>query len=328
MARKALITGITGQDGSYLAEHLLREGYEVHGVVRHPGKLDGSWISHLCDDPAILDRRLFLHPADLLDPATLRRALHEARPDEFYHLAGQSHVGLSFQLPEVTCGTNALSTLRLLEMLRELPQPPRFFQASSAEIFGRPDQAPQDERTPVAPVTPYGCAMAFSTHLTKVYRESCGLFACCGIFYNHESPRRAATFVTRKICRAAAAIKRGRQTSLVLGDLEAARDWGHARDYVRAMHLMLQRPRPADFVVATGQLHRVRDVVEIAFGHVQLDWRAYVTHDPHLLRPAEPCRLVGNPAQAHRELGWAPTISFEAMIREMTEAELRTLDRS
>ena len=328
MAKKALITGITGQDGSYLAEHLLAEGYEVHGMVRHPGKLDGSWISHLYRDPAILGRRLFLHPADLLDPATVRRALLEAAPEELYHLAGQSHVGLSFQLPEVTCGTNALSTLRLLELLRELPRPPRFFQASSAEIFGRPAQAPQDEHTAIAPVTPYGCAVAFSTHLTRVYRDTCGLFACCGILFNHESPRRAETFVTRKICRAAAAIKRGQQSALILGDLEAARDWGHARDYVRAMHLMLQQPRPGDYVVATGRLHQVRDVVQIAFDQVELDWRRFVQHDPHLLRPAEPCRLVGNPDRARRDLGWEPTTSFEALIREMTDAELRAFDRA
>ena len=326
MPKKALITGITGQDGSYLAEHLLAEGYEVHGVVRHTGTLDGSWIRHLYRDPAIHGHRLFLHSADLLEPATVRRALIKASPDELYHLAGQSHVGLSFQLPEVTCSTNAFGTLRLLEMLRELPQPPRYFQASSAEIFGRPAHAPQDEATPVAPVTPYGCAMAFSMHLTRVYRDTYGLFACCGILFNHESPRRAETFVTRKICRAAAAIKRGRQSELILGDLEAERDWGHARDYVRAMWLMLQQARPGDYVVATGQLHKVREVVQVAFDHVQLDWRRFVKHDPHLLRPAEPCRLVGNPARAQRDLGWQPATSFEALIREMTEAELRTLD--
>ena len=326
MPKKALITGITGQAGSYLAEHLLDEGYEVHGIVRPARDPDQSWISHLCRDPAVFGHRLFLHQGDVLEPATLRRALNHTAPDEVYHLAGQSHVGLSFQLPEVTCGANALGTLRLLEMLRDLPRPPRLFQASSAEIFGRPASAPQDETTPVAPVTPYGCAMAFSLHLTRVYRDTYGLFACCGILYNHESPRRAETFVTRKICRAAAAIKRGRQSELILGDLEAERDWGHARDYVRAMRLMLQQPRPGDYVVATGQLHKVREAVQIAFDQVQLDWRQFVRHDPRLLRPAEPGRLVGNPARAQRELGWQPTTSFEALIREMTEAELRALD--
>lgn len=319
---RALITGITGQDGSYLAEALLADGFEVHGLVRPHRDLATSAIAHLVNDPALHGQRLFLHHADLAEPATLRRALLAARPDELYHLAGPSHVGLSFELPESTCHTVAFGALRWLELLRDLPRPPRFFQAASAEIFGRPALAPQDEQTPSAPVTPYGCAMAFARHLVGVYRASYGLFACCGILYNHESPRRSASFVTRKICRAAAAIRQGHQQELWLGDLDAARDWGHARDYVQAMRLMLRHDPPADYVLATGQLHTVRDVLDIAFGVVGLDWRHYVKSDPRLLRPAEPGRLVGNAAKAQRDLGWWPATSFEDLIREMTEAEV------
>ncbi len=323
MPKKALITGITGQDGSYLAEHLLALGYEVHGMVRHNHKLPASHLAHLCGDASLLGHRLFFHQADLNEPATLRRALQAAEPDELYHLAGQSHVGLSFELPELTCAFVSLSTIRLLEMLRDLTRPPRFFQASSAEIFGRPRLSPQDEDTPQAPVTPYGCAMAFSTQLVGVYRDTYGLHAGAGIMYNHESPRRAHDFVTRKICRGAAAIRRGQQAELLLGNLDAERDWGHARDFVRAMHLMLQQEQPGNYVFATGITHTVRDVVQIAFEHVGLDWQACVKQDPTLLRPSEPCRLIGNAAKARRQLGWEPTVGFEDMIREMTEAEMR-----
>jgi GDPmannose 4,6-dehydratase len=322
---RALLSGITGQDGSYLAEALLADGYEVHGLVRPHGDLATSRIGHLIRDPAIHGQRLFLHHADLAEPAALRRALLATQPDELYHLAGPSHVGQSFELPESTCHAVAFGALRWLEMLRDLPRPPRFFQATSAEIFGRPARAPQDEETPSAPVTPYGCAMAFARHLVGVYRATHGLFACCGILYNHESPRRGESFVTRKICRAAAAIRQGHQRELLLGDLEAARDWGHARDYVQAMRLMLRHREPADYVLATGQLHTVRDVLDVAFGVVGLDWQHHVKSDPRLLRPAEPARLVGNPAKARRDLGWSPTTSFADLIREMTEAEVRAL---
>ena len=325
MPKKALITGITGQDGSYLAEHLLAEGYEVHGVVRHTGALDGSWIRHLYRDPAIHGHRLFLHSADLLEPATLRRALIKASPDELYHLAGQSHVGLSFEIPESTCEMTAMGTLRLLEMMRDLPKPCRLFHASSSEVFGQPTQSPQDEQTPIAPVTPYGCAKAFATQMVTIYRRNFGLFAGNGIMFNHESPRRGEHFVTRKICRAAAAIKLGLEKELVLGDTTTRRDWGHARDYVRAMWLMLQQTEPDDFVIATGQLHTVQEVVEAAFATVKLEWQAYVKQDSRFLRPTEPLGLVGNAAKAHQRLGWQPQVSFQELMREMTEAELEAL---
>ena len=322
---RALITGITGQDGSYLTELLLAKGYEVHGVVRRSSSLNRSRLNHLYNDPAIYGKKLFLHYADLDDPTTLRRVLMKSAPEEIYHLAGQSHVGLSFEIPESTCEMTAMGTLRLLEMIRDLPQMPRLFHASSSEIFGKPRAAPQDEQTPVAPVTPYGCAKAFATQMVAIYRETFGLFASNGIMYNHESPRRGENFVTRKICRAAAAIKLGLEKELLLGDTTTQRDWGDARDYVRGMWLALQQSTAEDFVFATGQLHRVQDVVEQAFAAVQLDWRFYLKQDPRFLRPAEPLHLVGNAAKARRLLNWEPQTQFAQLIREMTEAEVEAL---
>src|SRR5437016_5531203 len=237
MATRALITGVTGQDGSYLTELLLEKNYEVHGVVRRTSTLGRSRLVHLYNDPAIYGSRLFLHYAELDETTTLRRILVQVRPQELYHLAGQSHVGLSFEIPEATCEMTAMGTLRLLEMVRDLPELPRIFHPASSEIFGRPRAVPQDEETPFAPVSPYGCAKAFATQMVRIYRQSFGLFASNGIMYNHESPRRGEHFVTRKICRAAAAIKLGLQTELSLGDTSARRDWGHARDYVRGMWL-------------------------------------------------------------------------------------------
>jgi GDPmannose 4,6-dehydratase len=319
---KALITGITGQDGSYLTELLLEKGYEVHGVVRRTSSLERSRLVHLYEDPAIYGKRLFLHYADLDDPTTMRRALRRIEPDELYHLAGQSHVGLSFEIPESTCEMTAMGTLRLLEMLRDLPKPPRLFHASSSEIFGRPEAMPQNENTPANPVNPYGVAKAFATQMVRIYRDSFGMFACNGIMYNHESPRRGENFVTRKICMAAAAIKAGHQKELLIGDTSAQRDWGWAPDYVRGMWLSLQHPQPGDYVFATGELHSVQDVVETAFGVVGLDWRKFVRKDPRFLRPAEPQRLVGNPARAETLLGWKPEVKFSDLIRRLTEAEL------
>ena len=320
---RALITGITGQDGSYLAEFLLARGYEVHGVVRRVTGLESSHIGTLRRDPEIFNRRLFLHAAELQDTTTLRRVITRVEPDELYHLAGQSHVGHSFEMPESTCELTAMVPLRLLEILKDLPRRPKLFHASSAEIFGRPVESPQTESTPMRPVNPYGCAKAFATRMVGIYRESFGLFACNGILFNHESPRRGENFVTRKICRAAAAIKQGRERELLLGDVEAQRDWGDARDYVEAMWLMLQQPTADDYVLATGRLHSVRDVLEAAFGTVGLRWQDHVRQDARFMRPAEPTRLLGDPSKAQQQLHWKPAHSFQDLIREMTEAELR-----
>ena len=327
MSNKALITGITGQDGSYLAEFLLDQGYEVHGLVRRTSSLDRSRLRHLYTDPSVYGRTLFLHYADLDDPTTLRRVLVKISPDELYHLAGQSHVGLSFEIPESTCEMTAMGTLRLLEMLRDLSTPPRFFHAASSEIFGRPVDSPQTEETPLAPVNPYGCAKAFATQMVRIYRQTHGLFAVNGILYNHESPRRGENFVTRKICRAAAAIKLGLQSQLTLGDTSARRDWGDARDYVRGMWLTLCHPTPTDFIFASGTLHSVQDVVAIAFEAVDLDWSGYLRTDPRFLRPAEPERLLGNASRARELLGWTPERTFPEMIKEMTLFELEELKR-
>jgi len=322
---KALITGITGQDGSYLTELLLGKGYEVHGVVRRTSSLDRSRLKHLYGDNSVYNQRLFLHYADLDDPTTLRRVLNRVNPDEIYHLAGQSHVGLSFEIPESTCDSTAMGTLRLLEMVRDLPKPPRLFHAASSEIFGRPTAAPQDENTPKNPVNPYGCAKAFATQMVGIYRQTYGLFTCNGIMYNHESPRRGENFVTRKICRAAAAIKLGLQKELVLGDTSAQRDWGYAPDYVNAMWLSLQHKEAGDYIFATGILHSVSDVVTLAFEAAGLSHDDYVKQDVRLLRKAESINLQGNPAKAQRVLGWQHTMTFKEMIRTMTLAELEDL---
>jgi len=328
MSTTALITGITGQDGSYLAEQLIAEGTAVHGVVRRTSSLKRSRIDHLFSDPDIYGKKLFLHYADLDDPTTLRRTLMKVAPDEIYHLAGQSHVGLSFEIPESTCELTAMATLRLLEMIRDLPKPPRLFHAASSEIFGRPAQVPQTEATPHAPVNPYGCAKSFAFQMVKVYREAFGLHLVNGIMYNHESPRRGENFVTRKICRAAAAIHLGLQSELTLGDTSAQRDWGWAPDYVRGMVLALRHATPRDFVFATGVLHSVQDVVEAAFAAVGLDPATHVRRDAKFLRRAEPDRLVGDPSSARDLLGWKPTLDFGEMIAAMTRGELDALGRN
>lgn len=321
----ALITGITGQDGSYLTELLLDKGYHVHGVVRRTSSLERSRLDHLHSDPNIYGQRLFLHYAELNDPTPMRRVLNKVLPDEIYHLAGQSHVGLSFEIPESTCEMTAMATLRLLEMIRDLPKAPRLFHASSSEIFGEPAAMPQDEGTAMAPVNPYGCAKAFATQMVAIYRRNFKLFGVNGILFNHESPRRGENFVTRKICRAAAAIKLGLQNELLLGDTSAKRDWGHARDYVRGMWLALRHDTPEDYVFATGQLHSVQDVVDIAFAAVQLDPARCIRQDARFMRPAEPQRLLGNPEKARRLLGWEASTSFAQLIREMTLSELEAL---
>ena len=322
----ALITGITGQDGSYLAELLLDKGYTVHGTVRRTSNLLRSRIEHLRRDERIYDRRLFLHYGDLYDTTTLRRIFREVKPTELYHLAGQSHVGLSFEIPESTCDEAGMATLRLLEIVRDQPQPLRVYHASSSEIFGRAVEAPQTETTPISPTSPYGCAKAFATELACVYRQAYGLFVCNGILYNHESPRRGEHFVTRKIARAAARIARGLDTELILGNLDSQRDWGRAQDYVRAMWLMLQHETADDYVVATGETHSVREFVEVAFAAVDLPWEKYVKHDPAFDRPTEPTRLVGGADKIRRVLGWKPTGTFGQLVGEMVEAELEHIE--
>lgn len=322
--KRAFITGIEGQDGSYLADLLLTKGYAVHGLFRRNGNGNGELVNlqHLTADPQVFQKTLFLYPGDLDDLESVRGPLAHAAPDELYHLASQSRVGLSFEKVEETCRVTGLGALRLLELARQLPTPPRLFHASSSEIFGSPEHLPQDESTPVAPITPYGCAKAFGTQMTRIYRKNFGLFAVNGILFNHESPRRGQDFVSRKICRAVAAIKTGKQSELQLGDTSAQRDWGHARDYVRGMWLALQAEAAEDYVFATGKLHRVQDIVEIAFRAAELDWRQFVRQESSLLRRADPCRVVGNPAKAARLLDWRPEITFEQTISEMLQAEL------
>lgn len=322
---KALITGVTGQDGSYLAEFLLAKGYEVHGIVRRSSISNRARIAHLCDKETYLDKTFFLHHADLDDVTTLRRLISKVEPDEFYHLAGQSHVGLSFEIPESTCEITAMGTLRILEILRDMPKKSKFFHPASSEIFGQPPIYPQTEDTPFNPVNPYGIAKVFATEMVKCYRNAYGLYALNAIIYNHESPRRGEHFVSLKICRTVAEIKMGLRDSLFLGNLDAKRDWGDARDYVRAFWKMMQLDKPEDFIIATGRLHTVREMVETAFDVVGLDWKKYTHKDPKFFRPVEPFALVGNPSKAKKILGWEPEITFESMIREMVLNELDRL---
>ncbi len=322
----ALITGITGQDGSYLTELLLEKGYTVHGVVRRTSNLLRSRIEHLRRDEKIYDKKLFLHYGDLSDGTTLRRIFRDVQPAELYHLAGQSHVGLSFEIPESTCEEAGMATLRLLEIARDQTTQLRIYHASTSEIFGNAAEIPQTEETPLRPTSPYGCAKAFGTQLARVYRESHGLFVCNGILYNHESPRRGENFVTRKIAHTVARIARGIDVDLSLGNLESRRDWGRAQDYVSAMWMMLQHATPDDYIVATGQTHSVREFVALAFKVVDLSWQKFVKRDPAFDRPAEPTQLVGNADKIGNTLGWKPTGTFEQLVREMVEAELKVID--
>lgn len=321
----ALITGITGQDGSYLTELLLEKGYEVHGIVRRSSTLERSRLTQLYGNENVYEKRLFLHYADLTDTTTIRRIVLKVKPTEFYHLAGQSHVGLSFEIPESTCDLTAMATLRIMEILRDLPNPPRFLHASSREIFGTPTVSPQDENTRINPNSPYGVAKAFSTQMTKVYRESHGLFFCNAICYNHESPRRGENFVTRKVTLAAARIKAGLQKSVTLGDLDSARDWGYAGDFVRAMWMMLQHPVADDFVLATGQSKTIRDLLQVAFSHVGLNWQDHVKIDDRFKRLADPQALLGNPSKAKSQLGWEPEVTFEQLIHLMVDHDQKLI---
>jgi GDPmannose 4,6-dehydratase len=315
----ALITGITGQDGSYLSELLLEKGYEVHGIVRRSSSLQRARLNELYVDESVYEKRLFLHYADLSDTTTIRRIINRVRPTEFYHLAGQSHVGLSFEIPESTCELTAMGTLRIMEILRDLPEPPRFLHASSREIFGTPLVSPQDENTPINPNSPYGCAKAFATQMTRIYREAHGLFFCNAICYNHESPRRGENFVTRKVTLAAARIKAGLQKSLSLGDLDASRDWGYAKDYVHAMWLMLQQSKADDYVLATGESRTIRDLLSVAFGHVGLHWADHVRVDTRFKRPADARDLLGNPQKAVQQLAWQRSVTFQQLIELMVD---------
>lgn len=322
---KAFITGITGQDGSYLCEWLLEHDYEVHGLVHRPDALANSNIRHLVTDSKVLGKRLFLHNGAFEDATHLRRIISRAKPNEFYHLAGQSSPRLSLELPESTVDSIGMATLRLLEILRDLPDPPKFLYASSSEVFGSPPHSPQDELTPVNPTTPYGAAKAFSQQMARIYRIAYGLQTCAVILYNHESPRRSSNFVSMKVARAAARIKRGHQQELLLGSLEGRRDWGWAPDYVRGMWLILQEQKVDDFVFATGELHTVAELVAASFECVDLDWRDYVRHDAGLVTTIEPMAPCGNPGKARRILGWENTVPFKSMIARLVESELKKL---
>lgn len=322
MARKALITGITGQDGSYLAEFLLEKGYEVHGIIRRSSSFNTARIDTLYQDPHLPDVRLRLVYGDLNDASSLNTILRTIQPDEIYNLGAQSHVRVSFEIPEYTAEVTGVGTIRLLEAIRESGQKPKFYQASSSEMFGKVQEIPQRETTPFYPRSPYGAAKLYAHWITVNYREAYNLFACSGILFNHESPRRGETFVTRKITKAAARIKLGLQHDLYLGNLDAKRDWGYAGDYVEAMWLMLQQPQPDDYVIATGETHTVREFLEVAFGHLDLDWKEYVKIDPKYYRPTEVDLLIGDATKAKKQLQWEPKVRFQELARMMVEADL------
>jgi GDPmannose 4,6-dehydratase len=323
--KKALITGITGQDGSYLADFLLEKGYEVHGIIRRASTFNTDRIDHLYQDPHVHGVRLFLHYGDLADSVNLVKLIYQLKPEEIYHLGAQSHVRVSFDIPEYTADVTGVGTIRILEAMREAGVSSRFYQASSSEMFGKVQEVPQRETTPFWPRSPYGAAKVFSYWATVNYRESYGMHASNGILFNHESPRRGETFVTRKITRAVAAIKRGLQNELFLGNLEARRDWGYAPEYVEAMWLMLQQDEPDDYVVATGETHSVQEFLEEAFAYVQLDWREYLRHDERYERPAEVDLLVGDASRAKRRLNWEPKVRFPELVRLMVDADLAKL---
>lgn len=322
MESRALITGITGQDGSYLAEFLLQREYQVHGIIRRSSTFGTERIDHLYVDPHSASTDLFLHYGDLADDNSLVHLLQEVRPTEIYNLAAQSHVGVSFKIPIYTADVVALGTLRLLEAVRQLEYPVRYYQASSSEMYGQAAETPQSERTPFHPRSPYGVAKLYSFWQTTNYREAYGLYACNGILFNHESPRRGETFVTRKITRAATRIKLGLQDAVFLGNLDAVRDWGFAGDYVRAMWLMLQQESPDDYVIATGESHSVREFCEIAFGLLGLDYTDHVRIDERYFRPAEVDVLEGDASKARRSLGWKPAVAFPDLVAMMVESDL------
>ncbi|MGI4792410.1 MAG: GDP-mannose 4,6-dehydratase [Janthinobacterium lividum] len=325
--KKALITGITGQDGSYLAELLLAKGYEVHGIIRRASTFNTSRINSLYEDPHINGVHMFLHYGDISDSTNLIKLLYRIQPDEVYHLAAQSHVRVSFDIPEYTGDVTGIGTVRILEAIREVGLKTRYYQAGSSEMYGLVQEVPQRETTPFYPRSPYGAAKVYAHWITVNYRESYGMFACNGILFNHESPRRGETFVTRKITRAVAQIKAGLQDKLYLGNLDAKRDWGYAKEYVEAMWLMLQQEAPDDYVIATGETHTVREFLEEAFTHAGLNWEQYVEHDARYERPAEVDLLIGDPTKAKEKLGWVPRTTFHDLVRLMVDEEISSLSQ-
>ena len=325
MSKKALITGITGQDGSYLAELLLSKGYEVHGIIRRSSSFNTERIDHLYMDPHVHGVRLFLHYGDLSDSASLMRFMHDLQPDEVYHLGAQSHVRVSFDVPEYTGDVTGLGTTRLLEAIRETCPKSRFYQASSSEMYGLVQAVPQREDTPFYPRSPYGAAKVYAYWMTVNYRESYNMHASNGILFNHESPRRGETFVTRKITRALARIKAGLQKELYLGNLDAKRDWGYAPEYVEAQWRILQQDAGDDFVIATGETHSIREFLDVAFSMVDLDWNQYVKIDPRYYRPAEVDLLIGDASKAKKILGWQPKTTFAELVRIMVKADQELL---
>ncbi len=328
-AKRALITGITGQDGSYLSELLLEKGYEVHGIIRRTSTFNTDRIDHIYVDPHQSDAKLFLHYGDLTDGTTLRRILEQVQPVEVYNLGAQSHVRVSFDAPEYTVDAVGVGVLRLLEAIRDYQKRTgievRFYQAGSSEMFGKVMEVPQKETTPFYPRSPYACAKVYGHWQTINYRESYDLFACNGILFNHESPRRGETFVTRKITRALARIIAGQQKKLYLGNLDSKRDWGYAKDYVRAMWLMLQQQEPDDYVVATNETYSIREFLDISFQYVNLNWQDYVEFDQRYLRPAEVDLLIGDSTKAKEKLGWQPSVTFEGLVKLMVDADLAAL---
>jgi GDPmannose 4,6-dehydratase len=325
--KRALITGITGQDGSYLADLLLAKGYEVHGIIRRASTFNTARIDHLYQDPHVHGVHLFLHYGDLADSVQLVKLLYNLVPDEIYHLGAQSHVRVSFDIPEYTADVTGVGTIRILEAIREAGVKTRFYQAASSEMFGKVQAVPQTETTPFWPRSPYGVAKLFSYWTTVNYRESYSLHASNGILFNHESPRRGETFVTRKISRAVARIKYGLDSALYLGNLDAQRDWGYAPEYVEGMWLMLQQDKPGDYVLATNEAHTVREFVQHAFAHADLDWKEFIKYDDRYERPAEVDLLIGDPAKAKKQLGWEPKVRFQELVKLMVDADLEMVRR-
>jgi len=323
--KKALITGITGQDGSYLAELLLKKGYEVHGLYRRSSSFNTSRLTGIWQDPHEPNPRLLGRYGDLSDGVSLVKLIYEVQPDEIYNLGAQSHVRVSFDIPEYTADIAALGAIRMLEAIRESGVKTRFYQASSSEMFGKVVEIPQRETTPFYPRSPYAIAKVFAYWATVNYRESYNLFTCNGILFNHESPRRGETFVTRKITRAIAYIKAGLQKKLYLGNLDAKRDWGYAKEYVEAMWLMLQQEKPDDYVIATNETHSIREFLDVAFGHAGLDWKKHVEIDPRYYRPAEVELLIGDYSKARRQLGWEPKTKFAELAKLMVDADIKLL---